>query len=246
MYNEKYIIEQYNKGNNTNLIAKELGTYNTTIRRILLRNNITLRNVSEANSKVKFNVFQTENEETFYWFGFLAADGYVGNKENTIGLGLQEKDLDHLIKYSKYIGVDVKSYKNKKFNVIEHKVYFKNKKINSFLKSIGITENKSNTLCLKIPLNFHILRGIIDGDGYVRKNKPTVEIATNSIDFANQIKEFLNNNNIHCTVNYNNICIIGIYKKKDVTVLYNELYKDASVFLERKKDRLTALLFGNI
>lgn len=46
--NTKYIINLYKKENSINQIAKELNTYPNKIRRILLKNNIKLRNISEA------------------------------------------------------------------------------------------------------------------------------------------------------------------------------------------------------
>ena len=182
-------------------------------------------------------------EEAQYWLGMLIADGYIGDKENTVGLSLQEKDLEHLNKYANFVETNIKSYLNKKFNIMEHRAYFKNKATNSWLKSIGITERKSSNIKLLIPLTNHILRGIIDGDGYVRKGKGHIEIATQSDNLRLQIVEYLTSNNIHCTSHVStSVFIIGIYRKDSVKKLYNLLYNNASVFLERKKDRITATL----
>lgn len=61
-YDEQFIIEKYVAGQNAKAIATELGTYNTTIRRILLRNNISLRGVSEVNRIVKHNPLSIEDQ----------------------------------------------------------------------------------------------------------------------------------------------------------------------------------------
>lgn len=246
MYNKKYneheIIERYSKGESTKSIANCLGTYNTTIRRILLRNNIAVRNQSEAQTD-RNNMFINRTPEGDYWLGMLISDGYIGDKEYVIGLGLQDKDLEHLKKYSSFVKANVKSYKHPKFEALEHRVYFKNKAINLWLKSIGITERKSSTVCINIDLNRDILRGILDGDGYVRLNKLNVAIATQSVCLKDAIIKYLKENDINATsYKSKDLFIVGIYKNNDVFKLYNLLYTDTDLFLERKKDRLTATL----
>ncbi len=62
-YNEQEIVEKYNNKVNTVILARELGTYNTTIRRILLRNNIKLRSSGEVQAKVKSNPFSIEKSQ---------------------------------------------------------------------------------------------------------------------------------------------------------------------------------------
>mgnify|MGYP003461767781 FL=1 len=182
-------------------------------------------------------------EEAQYWLGMLVADGYIGDKENTVGLSLQEKDLEHLNRYANFVETNIKSYLNKKFNIMEYRAYFKNKATNSWLKSIGVTERKSDNIKLLIPLTNHILRGIIDGDGYVRKGKGHIEIATQSDNLRLQIIEYLTSNDIHCTSHVStSVFIVGIYRKDSIKKLYNLLYNNASIFLERKKDRITATL----
>lgn len=116
--------------------------------------------------------------------------------------------------------------------------YFRSKKNADYLKSIGITECKSFTLCLKIPINRSIFRGVLDGDGYVRQNGLS-SIATASIDFKSQLSEFLTVNSIKHTVCKNsNVYIISINSFKENVKLFELLYKDASIFLKRKKDRM--------
>lgn len=246
-YNEEQIVKEYLQGKNTKQLAFELKTYNTTIRRILLRNGITPRNQSEAQSKIINPFLDLENENVQYWLGMLASDGTIGDKEYVVSLGLQEKDLEHIKKYSEFSKVPIKTVFNKKFNCIEYRVVFKNKACNIFLRNLGITPRKSKTLKMKTSLSPAFIRGIIDGDGFIRKNTGRIEIATQSVEFKTQLVEWFTQNDIHCTNYFNGtIYIIGIYSKKDLITSYNLIYKNASVYLERKYDRLYASLFGNI
>lgn len=98
-YNEQEIVEKYNNGQNTLSLAKELKTYNTTIRRILLRNNVKIRSYSEAQCKVKYNPFSLEKSQ--YWLGLLATDGCITN--GRIILDLHERDKEILDKYIEHI-----------------------------------------------------------------------------------------------------------------------------------------------
>jgi len=245
-FDESKIVKDYVEGKNTHEIAKELNTYNTSIRRVLLRHKIKLRNRSEAQITTK-NVFANLNDEqTQYWLGMLAADGTIGNKEYLVSLELQNKDLNHLQKYCNFLGISFKKIKYPKYNTIGYRASFKNKEINLYLKSLGITDNKSKTINIKFNFNNHFIRGVFDGDGYVRlinKNKASYEIATMSVDFKNQICEYLNNVNIEHTYNLrkDGIYIIGVYTQSEVRKFYDLIYNNATVFLERKKSVICPL-----
>lgn len=249
MLDKEKIVELYKSGLSPFSISKILGTYNTSIRRVLLKAGFKLKNQSEALITTSVDLFKNEeDEESQYWLGMIAADGTIGKKDNLINLGLQEKDLKHLEKYAKFVKKKVSKVFNKKFQINEFRVNFKNKEVNRYLKSIGITDNKSKTIVYLKPITRHFLRGVLDGDGYVKANKPVIEIASASIEFLKQLQYYLNSNNVHCIINTrkDKMNILGIYKKEEVKKFYNLIYTDASVFLERKKDRLDAFFLGNL
>jgi len=86
-------------------------TYNTTIKRILLRNNIELKDQSEAQASITKNPFenyQTE-ESAAYWLGYLIADGCVSVGKGGYRVVINtNKDPEHLQKYADYIGKPLK------------------------------------------------------------------------------------------------------------------------------------------
>lgn len=239
-FNEIKIVEEYLAGKTTQQIAKELNTYNTSIRRVLLRNNIKPRNQSEAQKTTINNFLDLSKEEVQYWLGFLAADGTIGNKEYLIALELQKKDLNHLEKYCKFIGITYKEIPYPKYNTVGYRASFKNKEVNLYLKSLGITDNKSKNIKINFNFDSHFIRGVFDGDGYVKlisKNRASYEIATMSLDFKNQLSEYLTSNNINHTSNLrkDGIYLIGVYKQSEVDKFHYMMYSNATVFLERKK-----------
>lgn len=239
-YNEEKIVEDYLKGKNTKEIADELGTYNTSIRRILLRNGVKVRTQSEAQAKT-VNVFKDlELEQVQYWLGFLAADGTIAKKENLIALELQKKDLEHLKKYCAFVGISYKEIPYPKYNTVGYRAFFKNKEVKEYLMQLGITDNKSKTLEIKFEFNSHFIRGVFDGDGYVKlitENRAAYEIATMSEKFSLQLSTYLKLSGIqhNVTLRKDGIYIIGIYTQSEVDKFHYMIYNNATVFLERKK-----------
>ena len=82
--NDNYIIKEYLSGRTQQNIAKELHTYNTSIRRVLLRNNIKIRSNSEIQRFVNYNPFP--KKENQYWVGLFAADSCITNNDIVLGL----------------------------------------------------------------------------------------------------------------------------------------------------------------
>ena len=51
-------------------------------------------------------IFETiDTEEKAYWLGFMYADGYIGASRYSVGINLSLKDIDHLKKFCKYMGL---------------------------------------------------------------------------------------------------------------------------------------------
>lgn len=240
------IVAIYHRGANATEIATRFGTYNTTIRRILIREGITLRGPSETNSRIKKNPFEDLNKDAVqYWLGYIIADGNVSEARNRINISTV-KDPEHLKKYIEFLGIDLKisEYFNKKYSTTEYSVNFQNKAVKEYLVSLGITPRKSLTMELKIPLTFAMLRGVFDGDGYVRivgKSTVSVEFLTASRLFSNQILDLLTSNQIKCSYSavnnqHKGVHIVRVGQRDSVRKLYSLMYDDASVFLKRKAD----------
>lgn len=247
------IIREYLNGKNQKEIATMFNSYNTSIRRVLLKNNITLRDSGYASRFVRHNIFEPFDEQNDYWIGMLATDGCVKDTGG-IALGLKGSDRKLLESFVSFTKVD-------KVKVIDgiskghfafSMVSFMSKETANYLTSIGITPRKSLTLALKIPLNFHILRGIIDGDGsYSPMNSRGVrlQICTASPVFQTQLFEFLISQGFNPkkrtdarATRKNPLYSVEMYRQHELNLLFELLYKDAKYFLERKYLRFGCLL----
>lgn len=113
--------------------------------------------------------------ESFYWLGFLLADGNFRGKRS-VRCELSTKDYQHLEKLAKYLNTTVK-YPNKR-NSILFEIYDIDV-VPKIIELLGLKHNKIKTYsCPKIEtllkLNqselFALFIGFIDGDGYIKRN----------------------------------------------------------------------------
>lgn len=190
-----------------------------------------------------FDIIDTEDKA--YFLGFIIADGSVNSLSNTIQITQKEPDI--LYEFAKYISYEGPLVKSR--NVFDIKV--SSSKMKSDLFKLGIFPNK--TMCVEYPiisddLQNHFMRGVFDDDGCISihhdkrdgSSRGQVNICSGSFGFIN---EYVDNLVKYCGVKKNNIrCPKGTYYVidwgglSDVENIYKFLYKDANVFLKRKKE----------
>lgn len=248
---ESSIISDYKAGLNTVEIAKKWNTYNTSIRRVLLRNNIIPRTGKEVHTRVKTNPFKIGDEKSEYFLGLLLTDGNIYHSKiiNSSSISLSLKDKEMVEKFRDFICPRNKVSKilQKKYNTYMYSVAVRSDIVSEWLESKGNFNNKSYNCDIYIPLTPHILRGIFDGDGYWKytNNKRTMSwgICGRSLIFLEKIKNYLNDLNIKSylskktkkTGNY--LYYLEIHRTKDIIRIANLMYKRASIFLIRKYDK---------
>lgn len=250
---EKEIVRLYTEENkNTVEIAKLFNTYNTTIRRILLRNNVEVRSYGIARRFVELqDIKSKEGTRDFdYFLGLLATDGCVTN--NNIVLDFSEENKELLYYWNEFLGnkCNINCSIHKIFKVPQYRIAFRNKDIVKYLETFGITPNKTFNLHLKY-INWDVLRGIIDGDGCVlsKNNNKTLAIGITSgcKEFLEQIQYFYIQNGIHSYLkesnrNKNPTYDLYVYKSSDIIYIYEHLYNKAHYFLKRKENKFGSLL----
>lgn len=213
---------------------------------------IGLEPINYQNS-IKFNntIFDSvDTEEKAYWLGFIAADGYVG-KNNEFEIGLSIKDINHLEKFKHFLNhtCDVKTRSNKTCRISFRNKYFVNR-----LKSIGIVNNKS--LILEFPqinndLIRHFIRGYFDGDGCihirktVKKNPLLISILGTPM-FLNKMRNYLPTINKLYKNNHSNDTLVYQTSGVKAMTILNYLYKDSTIFLDRKQELYLAVLNRNV
>lgn len=173
------IIDLYTKEQlSMNKIAQQLGISDSTVKKILVEENIEIRK-KRVSYDVRENLFSTiKTEEDAYWLGLLYADGNVFTKGNSIELDLKEEDRYLVEQFREYCGVTKPLGKhavrrnNKEY--ISYRCNFADEKCHRNLIEKGCLSAKS--LILKCPTEEQVpdnlllpfIRGYCDGDGYVR------------------------------------------------------------------------------
>lgn len=198
-----------------------------------------------------------DNEEKAYWLGFLAGDGAITDK-NKIRLALAN-DRTHLKKFKKAVKWVGRDYLHKHTDALE--VQFRSFKMTDDLARYFVTPRKTYTV--KFPkisklLERHFIRGMFDADGCIskairltRKKSGRQYISyggefniEGNKEFVSAIQSRLIELGLpHNSINYpgktiNRVRYGGINQLKKI---YQYLYKNAAIFLERKKK-----LFENI
>lgn len=239
---EKSIINDYLSGYNTVEIANKWNTYNTSIRRVLLRNNIKIRNSVEAQSNVQECPFKDNDEYSEYFLGLLLTDGCITRRTKNsaiISLSLIDKEL--MEAFQNFICPTNKLCKvlQKKYNTYMYQSSTRSKLIADWLDSKGNFYNKSYECDIYVPLTPHILRGIFDGDGYcmTRNNGSTFcyGICGKSKIFLEKIQQYLLTQNINFKLYFrHDLYYLESSKTVEVVKFYNLIYKEAHIYLMRK------------
>lgn len=196
-------------------------------------------------NKQFFNKIDTE--EKAYWAGFIAADGNIRKDFLKMRIELNIQDYSHLEKFKKSIEGNNPIKESIRSN--NHSCYIdvNCKEFCLALNELGITPKKSLNLQIKfelIPkeLRNHFIRGYFDGDGsinkYQRKNKSYLEWEISFISskaFLSQILDEIGKerNFYSCGNNFR----ITFKAKEDIKDIINYLYKDATIYMDRKIEK---------
>jgi hypothetical protein len=198
---DKYLIKNYFNASIDEITTNLKRTWNS----IKLRaNKLNLKRSNEFLQKSNLKKLLNGSNETFYWLGFLIADGHFDFKNKRISLTTSIKDLEHIKKYAKFIET-----KNILINekTVFHKVSVSTQNIDLFSDITTLIDiNESNKthipnslVKLKISKEqmISLIIGFIDGDGHIRKQTNRndyllhLHIHRNWLDNLYFIEEFL-------------------------------------------------------
>jgi len=259
----KKIAKLYNTSGTTNIV------------KTLKRKGVEVRNPSCSQKKYEvqnddvFDVINTQDKA--YFLGFLMADGTIRNYEKnksswSMGINLSKNDYEMADKLAEFLGVyliDQNRLWSFDFNNKTATLKVSSKRLVQSLISHGCIPRKS--LVLQYPhkslsggLNRHFIRGFFDGDGCVGVSKRYknggcgihVIFTTGSLDFLQSLQSMLtekaNIEKFHLMKQKNyNAYHLTIHRKADILKIYHYLYDNATVCLDRKKEKFEELLKAN-
>lgn len=255
----KSIMEQFHNRVSLDVIAKQYGLSQPVIRNVVKDMGFVPQQRRSDLNENYFDVVDSENKA--YWLGYLAADGTIrvreqvdknGNrntKGNSIHLKLSTMDEEHLKKFrdevcpNSVLKYATSVVKTKIGNISTSYSVILNLYSNHIVSQIidkGVGPRKTFTIGkpnIEEKYIRHYIRGLFDGDGCVtiqdgkRLDYRITTASENMVTFLTELFESLGINMIRRGIN----CIIG--RKEDTMKFYNYIYDDATIWLERKKDK---------
>lgn len=232
-------------------IASILRVNVKTVFAILKRNNIKSRTLSESTMKYTcqddfFNVIDTEKKA--YWLGVLFADGNITKKASKSGqIIFSSKDKDWVEQFLLDVGSN--NSPNCEYQKVFKKYIWKaqitSAQMYNDLNNLGCTPTKTKTIRIPIledDLVHHFIRGYFDGDGTVGayKNLKNSDWKILKSGFCSGSKEFIidllkilpvKNK----TIKQSNECYITQHSLHDTLNLYNFMYENYTLCLNRKR-----------
>lgn len=258
------IIPLYQKNGKLDHVAKEIGVSRWFVTKFLRANNIKLSEHPGRKYDINDNFFEKiDNEANAYFLGLIAADGHIGiyGGSETLVVGLIKDDIKilEIMRSRMNAGNPVRTYERKDqrdfsmFSVVSSKIY-------NDLTKLNITPRKSLTLEFpnfdQVPENLihHFIRGYFDGDGCITRhinrcrNKeyfyPCIKIC-GTREFLESLRIIFQNYGITCGrklckrhKNDTNMYSLDFSGYKAVDIFYNNIFKDATIFLDRKKSKI--------
>lgn len=124
-------------------------------------------------------IFDTLNEQSMYWIGFLMADGSIDRREFYTRLGLSMKDESHVLKFRDFLGVDIPLEYHGDYKV---ELRVASAKMVASLAKYGVVKQKTGKeRVIGLENCRHFWRGLVDGDGHLRISKTKHRLKNGSL-----------------------------------------------------------------
>lgn len=197
---ERQIVNEYLRGESARSLCEKYGfKTNKSITDKVKKYGFSVRPQREELMRGKqyesFSMTEIDSEFKAYYLGLLAADGYIVN--NTVGIDLTDEDCIKFLSSS--IGKIYRSYKRDEKRKDKHRLAINNPRLVAELQQHGIYPRKSKTIKGLILSESesrylpYVIRGLIDGDGWVRKDGKEFYICTASYSMTLWIRAALQN-----------------------------------------------------
>jgi len=252
------IKQLYESGETTKEISKKLNiSYcNTNYRINLIKQNKTKQHFVPNNENFFENI---DTEEKAYWLGFIYADGCI-HRNNILSINLSIVDEIHLQKLANIFGRNLIKYNSNEFKYILFQIH--NSKIYTDLTNHGLEERKTYsdnvTILEYVPdyLMSHFVRGEFDGDGCISKNGKNKKTSNAKISIVGNpnflqklqkiIVKILNLKETKIQQKPGFCCELEYGGNKQIEKIYNWIYLDATIWLERKRCKFEEILYTKL
>jgi hypothetical protein len=265
---ELNICNLYQLGKTISEISKTLFVSESTIGKLIKKNNIiTRKDAGRFKRKYQLDENILEKIDTFekaQFLGLIYSDGSLSKYNKNISIRLREDDKNYLddwrinfLKTNKPLSY---TYTSRMISPLTKKIYNRkfgtcilditSKKIYEDAINLGLSSNKTKAnlefpnICENMKIAF--ILGLFEGDGSIyisEKYKCRHFTIACQQNMANGIKKYFDSIGIFSNIyNRKYIHIIQISRKEDLKKLYHLLYDNATIFMQRKKDKFQKII----
>jgi hypothetical protein len=248
----------YQEGKSQSYIEETLHLTRKTIREHLKSVGVRYKTKSEQwlirweNSDLREDAFETITPESAYWLGMLYTDGHIGGEDArgyNIELSLQRGDREHIQKFKDYMRTNSPIEDHEPAGRLASRIRIGSERIHKSLQSFGFTNKKSYDAVPHESLqnSRDFWRGCIDGDGGIYlpytntdgSKTPYQMSICGTIDTVYGFISFCEDNvqlkNRKYATKCKGKCLFFVsYYGQEAIQIADLLYKDASVYLDRK------------
>ena len=193
-----------------------------------------------------------DSSDKAYFLGFMLTDGNVSLNENTIRLSLSSKDEEILNIFKEKTGNENKICIREDEKHSERTFQLRSKKWKDDLAKYGVVPQKtsiSEMPVLSTDMMPHLIRGMIDGDGWISFNSHQIGFCGNE-KTVNQLKKYLvetlNVYDVKVIHASENLWQITWASQKDIEKIGNYIYQNKdNCFLSRKYNNFLQIIHGN-
>ena len=249
---EEEVITRYQQGESCQNIADSFNVTFHTISNILEKNNIA-RNNKYKNLNLDENYFEKiDRTDKAYFLGFMLTDGNVSLNENIIRLSLSSKDEEILNIFKEKTGNENKICIREDEKHSERIFQLRNKKWKDDLSKYGVVPQKTNISempMIQENMMPHLIRGMIDGDGWISATSHQLGFCGNE-KTVTQLKDYLvetlNVYNVKVIHSRENLWQVAWASIKDIVKIGNYIYQDKNdCYLKRKYDNFLQIIHDN-
>lgn len=232
-----------------NKIAKVFKASDRTIAKVLHSFKVVRKVGKNRLYECDESFFETiDTEAKAYWLGVMFADGNVSLNDSYTGqlfISSIDKNWINMFKDSIQFTGELRKETHKKYHKDIWKLHITSDKLFHDLCKLGCVPRKSNIIyfpTIKESLVHHFIRGYFDGDGSVSvskylpgKDNTTLKscICSGSGVFLEKLMQYIPAKH-NVLKHYSSVYTVS-YGVKDSYILYNYMYSDATIFLNRKK-----------
>lgn len=221
----------------------ELDCSSSAIRGLLIRRGVEMRSKGRQSNFNEKYFDAIDDEHKAYWLGFIYADGNL--TKNRLRIEIQSRDIEIINNLRKDLNSTNKIIICKNETKDNVSIGFCSNKMAAALNRHGVVENKTFKLknIPNIPQHLirHFICGYFDGDGTVYINSKNNSLRVGFYGTKDLLTSIQNNLHEETGASVNKIyekagCwLLSYARRSDIKKIYDYLYTDAELFLERKK-----------